>query len=209
MADNQKYIEDVALIAAYRSSGDAQYVGTLFMRYRHLCLGVCLKYLKNTTDAEDAVMEIFEKLHLDLKRVDVEHFKSWLYTVARNHCLMRLRKAGLKVEYPEVLPYEAIDWPDTEGGGEKERLLVLLEQYLDALKPLQKQCLTLFFLEDKSYKDIMTETGLGLNDIKSHIQNGKLNLKKMLQKETGTSLSDFQFFVLILVYKSFIINTLS
>ena len=89
---------DADLVQLYRESGDAQHLGTLFKRYSTLILGVCMKYLKNHAESEDAVMEIFEKLHLDLKRVDIDYFRGWLYTVARNHCLMKLRKVGLDVD---------------------------------------------------------------------------------------------------------------
>ena len=177
------FLDDAALLNRYRSTGEVVCVGELFRRYKHLALGVCLKYLKNVHDSEDAVMEIFEKLHLDLNKADIAHFKSWLYTVARNHCLMRLRKAGLSVEFPETLPQSA---DDTEGGIDekkiKEALFQKLEMGLDLLKPEQRLCLDLFFLQDKSYKDIMRETGLSLNEIKTHVQNGKLNLKKMMSR---------------------------
>ena len=98
------HLEDLELLKYYRQAHDVRCVGELYKRYKHLIFGVCIKYLKNASDSEDAVMEIFEKLHLDLKKNEVEHFKSWLYTVARNHCLMKLRKAGLDVNYPDELP---------------------------------------------------------------------------------------------------------
>jgi len=55
-------------------------------------LGTCFKYLKNKDNACDATMQIFEKLISDLKTNDINNFKSWLYTVSKNHCLMILRK---------------------------------------------------------------------------------------------------------------------
>lgn len=180
---NYQILDDTALLNRFRTTKEVACVGELFRRYKHLVLGVCLKYLKNVHDSEDAVMEIFEKLHLDLHKSDVGHFKSWLYTVARNHCLMRLRKAGLSIEFPETLPQNQ---DDTEGVLDdkivKETLYQKLETGMESLKPEQRMCLDLFFLQDKSYKDIMRETGLSLNEVKTHLQNGKLNLKKMLSK---------------------------
>ena len=182
-ATHHSHLDDATLLTQYRSKGEVAYIGELFRRYKHLAYGVCLKYLKNAHDSEDAVMEIFEKLHLDLQKADVGHFKSWLYTVARNHCLMKLRKAGLSVDFPDVLPDNG---SDTEGGLDdlkvKEVLYQKLEMGLEMLKPEQRLCLELFFLKDKSYKEIMRETGLSLNEIKTHVQNGKLNLKKMLSR---------------------------
>ncbi len=172
---------DSELIANYRTTGNAACIGELFRRYRHLALGVCVKYLKNLSDSEDAVMEIFEKLHLDLRRVEVEQFKAWLHTVARNHCLMRLRKVGLVVHFPETLPSTPSDEEDDEAAEEraiKEILLQKIEKNLKKLKEEHKMCLTLFYLEDKSYKQIVQQTGYSLNEVKSFIQNGKANLKK-------------------------------
>jgi RNA polymerase sigma factor (sigma-70 family) len=183
MTERLHLIEDIALVKLYRTSQNVQYIGELYKRYAHLMLGVCMKYLKNREDSEDAVMEIFEKLHLDLKKSEVEHPKSWLYTVARNHCLMRLRKAGLAVEYPEELPQLPPQYnDDDEAFEDKEKLIQTLEKSVPFLKNEQRICIEMFYLKDKSYKDIVKETGFSLNEIKSHVQNGKLNLKKMMLK---------------------------
>jgi RNA polymerase sigma factor (sigma-70 family) len=176
------HLEDSELLIQYRKGSDARCVGELYRRYSHLVFGVCMKYLKNSTESEDAVMEIFEKLHLDLRKVEVEHFKSWLYTVARNHCLMKMRKAGLNVSYPDEMPQTHPYEEDTTDFEDKERLIVALENSLSTLKSEQKQCIEMFYLQDKSYKQIVVETGYALNDVKTHIQNGKLNLKKSLLK---------------------------
>jgi RNA polymerase sigma factor (sigma-70 family) len=180
-SNNEKtLLDDADLVQLYRKSGDVQHLGTLFKRYSAAILGICMKYLKNQAEAEDAVMEIFEKLHLDLKRVEIDYFRGWLYTVARNHCLMKLRKAGLHLEFPEELPPVAAAEDDFDV--EKEASLQQLEQALPHLKPEQRQCIDLFYLKEKSYKEVATETGFTLNEVKTHIQNGKLNLKKILLK---------------------------
>ena len=182
MSQQNDHQEDIVLIRLYRSSSDVRYIGELYRRYAHLILGVCMKYLKNLADSEDAVMEIFEKLHLDLKKNEVEHPKSWLYMVAKNHCLMKLRKAGLSVEFPEVMPHTPQYDDDFEDFENKEKLIQLLENNMNHLKNEQRLCVELFYLKEKSYKEIVMSTGFSLNEIKSHIQNGKLNLKKMMTK---------------------------
>lgn len=175
------FLDDADLVQRYRKSGDVQHLGVLFKRYSGLILGVCMKYLKNHAESEDAVMEIFEKLHLDLKRVEIDYFRGWLYTVARNHCLMKLRKAGLNVEFPEDLPpIAAVETDDFDT--EKEASLQQLERALPHLKEEQKLCIELFYLQEKSYKQVASETGFSLNEVKTHIQNGKLNLKKLMFK---------------------------
>ncbi|MEN9613669.1 MAG: hypothetical protein RLZZ628_4483 [Bacteroidota bacterium] len=176
-------LNDLELMSHYRLTLDVRAVGALFQRYKHLVYSVCVKYFKNATDAEDAVMEIFEKLHLDLKKSEPIQFKSWLYMVARNHCLMQLRKAGLSVEYPEVLPNQQVVADELEDKAIQELLFQKLEKGLTGLRPEQKICLELFYLKELSYKQIVVQTGFGLPEVKTHLQNGKLNLKKWLSKD--------------------------
>ena len=182
MPPNLKILSDEQLIDAYKSTDDGAFFGELFLRYKHLILGVCIKYLRNVGDSEDALMEITEKLHLDIKQHEIKQWKGWLYMVSRNHCLMRLRKAGLKLQYPETLPEVQAQDDTLDETQTKELLLQVLNRKLGLLKKEQSECLTMFFLEEKSYKQIAMQTNFSINDIKSHLQNGKLNLKKMLLK---------------------------
>lgn len=178
---------DEALLAAYRALGEPEYLAELYRRHLHLALGVCLKYLKDQAAAQDAVADIFEKLAKDLLEREVEQFKPWLYTVAKNHCLQLLRKEqtlmGRTKEYTqflhtvmetEVLPH--LDKEDT-----REQLLQKLESSIEKLNPEQRRCIVLFYIEGKSYKEIMEQTGLSDMQVKSHIQNGKRNLKNLLE----------------------------
>ena len=83
MAKNviDSFLSDEELVHRYRNSHDTAYIGELYVRYTHLVYGVCLKYFRNDADAQDAVMQIFEKLLLELKKHHVETFRPWLHTV--------------------------------------------------------------------------------------------------------------------------------
>ncbi len=185
----QKQPEDAELIKLYQSSHDNAYVGQLFERYIHLVYGVCMKYLKNEEDSKDAVMHIFEKLLVELKTHQVTNFGSWLHVLAKNHCLMWLRSAKVRQE-KNIIRYEATDTMENdeqlhllEEDQSLEDDLVLLENGIEKLPPEQKQCIELFYLQQKCYKEIAQLTGYDLNKVKSYIQNGKRNLKIYLQKE--------------------------
>jgi RNA polymerase sigma factor (sigma-70 family) len=172
---------DEWLLGQYRLKSDSKYLGLLFERYLHLVYGVCLKYLKDRESAKDAVMSIYELLHVKLSASEVKNFKSWLYVVTKNHCLIQLRKAENKemvsMEFEDDLHLNVetdestIDLTDE----------VHLKPCIDQLNTAQSECLTKFFLQEKSYKEIGQETKYSLNEIKSHIQNGKRNLKKCLE----------------------------
>jgi RNA polymerase sigma-70 factor (ECF subfamily) len=180
---NYKNITDEALIELYKKSEELDIVGELYNRYTALTFGVCLKYLKDREESRDAVMQIFEKLIVSLKEHDILQFKGWLYVTARNHCLMQLRARKGK-SFVEISPF--IMETGTEGhlqdGPEIETNLTKLERCIDELGNEQKQCVQLFYLQQKCYKEITESTGYDLNKVKSHIQNGKRNLKICMEK---------------------------
>jgi RNA polymerase sigma factor (sigma-70 family) len=171
---------DADVITAYRQNGDSRAIGVLYERYGHLVLGLCIKYLRNKMEAEDAVMNIFAKLPSDLKKHKVEYFKSWLYVFSKNHCLMELRKRQSMLKKELDLHDNVVvlmDFSDASHLKEKEEQIGMLEQAIEDLSEDQRKCIRLFFLENLSYAEICNSTGFTNNEVKSHIQNGKRNLK--------------------------------
>jgi len=174
---------DIDLIQLYKESGDLAHLGVLYSRYTSLVYGVCLNYLKDRDDAKDAVMQVFEKLIETLLNHQVENFKSWLYVIARNHCLMQLRaRKGKRMEEfsPQLMENEFLLHLEEEP--DMEQNLTKLERCIGELVTDQQQCVRLFYLQEKCYKDITSLTGLDLNKVKSYIQNGKRNLKICMEK---------------------------
>lgn len=171
--------------------GDKNALGVLFKRYTHQLYGVCLKYLKDADESKDAVMNIFEKLQSDLFKHEITFFKSWLHTVTRNHCLMILRsRKGIfhqtmddDVSGLRVVEMQAVWHPDD--AVDKETTYKNLEEAIKKLKEEQRICIELFYLQEKSYKEVSDLTGLSLLNVKSHIQNGKRNLKIILERSHG------------------------
>ena len=178
-----KNLSDEELISIYKKSDVLDIVGELYNRYMALTFGVCLKYLKDREESRDAVMQIFEKLIVTLKEHEVTRFKGWLYVTARNYCLMQLRSKKGK-NFEEISPFVMEPSTDThlEGGPETESNLAKLEKCIQELGNEQKQCVQLFYLQQKCYKEITETTGFDLNKVKSHIQNGKRNLKICMER---------------------------
>ncbi len=174
---------DQELLQRYYSDNSNEWLGILLQRYTMLLLGVCMKYLKNEEDAKDSVQQVFVKVISDLPKYKVEFFKSWLYMVAKNHCLMKLRDKGKHVseinEQQMSAPEEA---DDIKFAKEKEVSLSNMEQALQQLNPEQNVCVTLFYLEKQSYQQIAGRTGFSTMQVKSHIQNGKRNLRILMQR---------------------------
>lgn len=179
-------ISDSSVLQAFLDTGDMKHIGHLYKKYHLMVYGVCLKYLKEPDTAMDASMEIFESMHLLIKKHEITHYKAWLHRVAANHCLMQLRKAKLPVEYHddwalEDDKYDAYDDTSDTAVLDKEASLVKMEDCMQQLKEHQRICIQLFYMQEKSYQEIMAETQLGFKEVKSFLQNGKLNLKKCME----------------------------
>lgn len=176
---------DQELLEQFYTDHDNEWLGILLQRYTLLLLGVCMKYLKNEEEAKDSVQQIFLKVIQELHKYKVEYFKSWLYMVAKNHCLMKLRdKQG---KYKVEIDDRQIAQPETETDRQallqNDLTLELMELSLKELHAEQQQCVTLFYLQKKSYQQISAETGYNMLQVKSYIQNGKRNLKILIEKK--------------------------
>ena len=176
-------LPDDQLVAAYKETENPAILGALFKRHSHSIFGLCLSYLKNRHDSEDALMEIFESLGKKLLNYNIEHFESWLYFVSRNYCLKKFqKKLRFKEEDISQISGEFFMEFEEEKDHITERKLEVLSDAMDQLKEHQKKCVVLFYLENKSYKEIETLTPYSMKDIKSFIQNGKRNLKNNISK---------------------------
>ncbi len=182
MNKHQKY-DDEALLNKFYQSQEKYWLGVLLERYTLLLLGVCMKYLKNEQDAQDAVQQVFYKVLNELSKTKVNYFKSWIYTITRNHCLMLLRAGkNLILEEIEVEFSPQVEEYSQEKILEKEKLFEYMESALIELNEEQQTCITLFYLNNKSYNEIAEDTGYTMTQVKSHIQNGKRNLKNLIEK---------------------------
>ncbi len=180
---NHDHIDDKELLQRFYNDGNNEWLGVLLQRYTMLLLGVCMKYLKNEEEAKDAVQQVFLKTINELQKYKVEYIKSWLYMVAKNHCLMKIRDKGkCTYEINDQVISAPHDNEDIREIKEKDRTLETMSQALEDLNKEQKLCVTLFYLEKKSYQQVADHTGYSLMQVKSHIQNGKRNLKSHMER---------------------------
>ncbi|MBD2751439.1 RNA polymerase sigma factor [Spirosoma validum] len=185
-----KPTNDLEYVAAYRVTGDLAILGELYEQHMELVYAVCYNYLRDEEEAKDAVMNLFEQLVTDLRRHDVQQFGPWLHSVARNYCLMQLRKSqthpttSLVTETGNDTEDEPLNRLLSEETDtlELEEDLTRMETFLKTLPPEQQTCLTLFYLERKSYTEVADLTGYDLKQVKSYLQNGRRNLKICMQK---------------------------
>ncbi|MFY8004573.1 MAG: RNA polymerase sigma factor, partial [Chitinophagaceae bacterium] len=174
---------DAQLLQQFYNDGNNQWIGILLQRYTLLLLGTCVKYLKSEEVAKDAVQQIFLKVLAELPKYQVTYFKSWLYMIAKNHCLMELRNKNSSFSVlPESGEWEMNETADIEDFWQHEQTLQLLEKCIEQLNAEQQLCVKLFYLQKCSYQQITQQSGYSLLQVKSYIQNGKRNLKLLMEK---------------------------
>jgi RNA polymerase sigma factor (sigma-70 family) len=178
-------LADELLVSRYLELHDKELIAVLFERYTHLVYGICLNFLQDSDHSKDAVMEIFESLFHKLSAHQISNFRNWLYSVTRNHCLMILRKNGSIKRAHDKYKVEANDSELPEFLDEDDDLSLNKGMVISAVEQLnheQGTCIRLMYIDDKSYRDISGITGYSMNEVKSHIQNGKRNIKNFLLK---------------------------
>jgi RNA polymerase sigma-70 factor (ECF subfamily) len=186
---NAKHPEktDENLLGLFLNSGNLDLLGELYSRHMHLVYGVALKYLGDPDDAKDATMQIFEKLIAELPGQEIRQFKSWLYVLTKNHCLMELRAKksidkrldGYKTEVEFMESDQEMHPLDRED----QSIEQALRDCVDKLKDQQKQCVELFYYKKMCYREISDSLGMAEKKVKSFLQNGKRNLKICLESK--------------------------
>ena len=179
--------KDEELLKRFREDGDIEILGWLYEKYMHLVYGVCLKYLEEREAAKDEVMNIFEKLLTGVPEQEINNFKTWLYVVTKNHCLMLLRSRKSEAAHREVMLGDPTFFMEKETelhplDNEEEMDMKRLEECIGKLKDEQRQCIQLFYYEGNGYRKISARLGMEEKKVKSYIQNGKRNLKICLEQ---------------------------
>jgi RNA polymerase sigma-70 factor (ECF subfamily) len=187
---------DEELLAKYRVEGDIEILGQLYEKYMHLVYGVCLKYLEEREWAKDEVMNLFTKLMTAVLQQEIGNFKTWLYVVTKNHCLMLLRSRKSEAVHMEAMTADptffmenSVEMHPLE---EEESDMERLRECIERLKEEQQGCIRLFFYEGCSYRQISERLGIGENDVKSYIQNGKRNLRICIESPDARGASGFR-----------------
>lgn len=181
---NIKNFGDLELVHKFQDTGNRDYVGELFRRYTRFVFLVSMKYLKDEESAKDMSMLIFEKLINELGKHEIRNFKSWLHSVTRNSCLMKIRSEKDTITVEKSIR-EFVDYDQDQHLTDREDKELNLQKLDDAILSLKKEqriCIELFYLKERSYEEVADETGYELKQVKSYIQNGKRNLKIILNK---------------------------
>lgn len=180
LLDSEEQIRELELIAKYKKSQNTSIVGQLYEGYMPLIYGVCLKYLRDSHDADDALMSIYEVITRKLLTNEVQAFRPWLYVVAKNYCFDQLRKknrAYQRKSEAEIMYSEQVYHPDTVQDDKQVRL----RQCIEKLKEDQKLIIHAFYFDKLSYKKIAETHQIEWGKVRNLIQNGRRMLRNCME----------------------------
>ena len=138
--------------------------------------GYAVKFLRNTEDAQDIVQDVFEKLWINRKKVEVEKAKSWMFTTAHN-AMLNLIKKKQRTQFPgdDKLPENSK--ADVSVFESKQ----LIDRAVNILPPIQKSIILLRDLEGYSYEEIGSILELSDSQVKVYLFRARNKIKKQLK----------------------------
>lgn len=172
--------------------GNLHSFGMLVSKHERKVFTLCLRMLKNHEESEEAAQDAFVKAYQHLPSFSGNSkFTTWLYRIAYNECLGRLRKRKIEVSLVEEVTEEKNPPVDWQNGLElliQEEREKLIKTSLEKLSSQEAAILTLFYLEEFSIKEISKVTGLSESNVKVNLHRGRKNLSTLLQKSTHKEL---------------------
>jgi RNA polymerase sigma-W factor len=182
--------------------GDEKAFEELLAKYRRPVYSICMRMVRNETDAEDLAQEAFIRTFNVLDRYNPSYpFSSWLYRITSNLCIdfIRKRRKGI-VSLDEPVSGEEGDMPRqiASGTGDPERelqtreMMAVLEEAVSALPEHYRIIVILRHQEQLSYEEISDNLGIPLGTVKARIHRARNLIKGFFQDrgmldETGTS----------------------
>jgi RNA polymerase sigma-70 factor, ECF subfamily len=171
-AQTRREIPDEELVCRFQTNGDAECFAELFARHRKRIYLACRGFFCDGSSAEDATQETFLRAYQNVHRFLGGNFGGWLMRIAKNVCIDQWRKQRPEVGMEET---ELDALPAAETLDQMSDLHLAVErlcQEMEALPLEQRRCLQLK-IEGYSYEETAVRTGLSIEAVKSHLQNGR------------------------------------
>lgn len=172
-------VPEEEIIRRFQETGDRECFAELFLRNRKRIYGACRGFFGNTAAAEDATQETFLRVYRNPSSFQGGDFPAWLLRIARNVCIDQWRKNRPETDLDEASgELAAGEAPD--GGLEARLMAGRVRQEMQSLAPEQRRCLEMK-IEGYSYDETARSTGLSVEAVKSHLQNGRRMLWRKME----------------------------
>lgn len=196
---NQKgsdFDERDALIRS--AQGDERAFKLIFDAYQPRVYTFTLHYLKSNLQAEEAVLEVFLKLwRKGVTLVDIDDLQKYIFTIARNHALDKLRRSKVREKWYTALPedYEPATNETEESIMLRDTRRILTEG-IAKLPPQQQRVYQLCHQEGLKYSQTAEQMGISEQTVHRHMKLALRFLRDYLKKHGHTG-------IILLLFKLF------
>jgi len=164
--------------------GDQDAFAELVYTYQDAVYNLCYRILGERTEAEDAAQEAFLRAYLNLQRYDPSRsFKTWVLTIASNHCIDRLRRRRMTLlSIDDPLPNLSLsgDEPEPEDESILREQSAEIQAILGQLNPDYRAAVVLRYWYDFSYSEIADVLETTESAIKSRLFRARQILAEKL-----------------------------
>lgn len=172
--------------------GDQDAFAELVNTYQNAVYNLCYRMLSERGEAEDAAQETFLRAYMNLQRYDpARSFKTWLLSIASNHCIDRLRRRRLSwLSLDEPLPSNIMlssDEPEPEDAAIKEQRSQAIQTLLNELSTEYRAAVILRYWYDYSYLEIADILDTTESAIKSRLFRARQTLAERLASQSPAS----------------------
>jgi RNA polymerase sigma-70 factor, ECF subfamily len=174
-------LTDEELARRYQATGDPEYFAQIFARHRTLVFCACRRFFGCSGLAEDATQETFLRAYQAICGFHQGNVCGWLMRIARNVCIDAWRKQRPEIKAAEIGSVNLPEPLSLEHLMEVNRAMVKVQEEMKLLAPEQRRCLEMK-MEGYSYEETAQRTGLSLDSVKSHLQNGRRMLWLRVQR---------------------------
>lgn len=179
-------IDDAPLLSRV-ATGEPNAIETCLDAYGSLVWSLARRFLKNASDAEDAVQEIFVDVWSNAYRFDPTKSseKTFIAMIARRRLIDRCRRDRARPS-PEALPapgelpadLDALELIETRDEAAR------IAELIGTLRPEQQQVLELSIYEGWTHTEIAEHLSMPLGTIKTHIRRGLIQVRELLARES-------------------------
>jgi len=179
MSDFEK-LSDEEIVEKTRSL-DQEFYAVLMARYQGKLLRYASNLIKDEDKATDVVQASFIKAFINLKGFDVKKkFSSWIYRIVHNEAMNIIIKHQKEIMLPENIDFKSEE--NIEKDFEQKEIIERVEKCLEKIPLLYSEPLTLFYIDEKSYKDISDILRIPMGTVATRISQAKILMKNICQK---------------------------
>ncbi|WP_316572934.1 RNA polymerase sigma factor [Neobacillus sp. YIM B06451] len=157
------------------AESDEVWIEELLNKYHRKIFLYCYNILRNIHDAEDATQEVFLRAFKSSSKDKITNSNAWLYKIAYNHCLNKLRRKSIVTFLPfyesDKMAVVNIENDDFE-----------LDFIMSKLKPKERALIVLRIIEDKDYTEIASILGISQQTARKRFERVKEKIQKVIER---------------------------